>query len=105
MVKHTQTIRRLLLTNYLSVFDHFVGLVLKRLSHYQPMLHLYNLWFLGYRGRTLVEDELILFLQKNQQIRIFLSRSYITLSMSLFVGQLSDFHGIVNISIFLQFLI
>ena len=31
MVKHTQTIRRLLPTNYLSVFDHFVDLVLKRL--------------------------------------------------------------------------
>ena len=29
MVKHTQTIRRKLLTNCLSVFDHFVGLALK----------------------------------------------------------------------------
>ena len=33
MVKHTQTIRRLLPTNCLSVFDHFVGLVLKGLSY------------------------------------------------------------------------
>ena len=32
MVKHTQTIRRLLPTNYLSVFDYFVGLVLKWLT-------------------------------------------------------------------------
>ena len=32
MDKHTQTIRRLLATNCLSVFDHFVGLVLKGLS-------------------------------------------------------------------------
>ena len=32
MVKHTQTIRRLLPTNYLSVFDHFVGLALKELK-------------------------------------------------------------------------
>ena len=31
MVKHTQTIRRLLLTNYLSVFDHFMRLALKGL--------------------------------------------------------------------------
>ena len=31
MVKHTQTIRRLLLTNCLSVFDHFIGLALKGL--------------------------------------------------------------------------
>ena len=31
MVKHTQTIRRLLPMNCLSVFDHFVGLVLKGL--------------------------------------------------------------------------
>ena len=33
MVKHTQTIRRLLSTNCLSVFDHFVGLVLKGLKN------------------------------------------------------------------------
>ena len=32
MVRHTQTIRRLLPTNCLSVFDHFVGLVLKGLK-------------------------------------------------------------------------
>ena len=32
MVKHTQTIRRLLLTNCLSVFDHFVVLTLKGLN-------------------------------------------------------------------------
>ena len=31
MVKHTQTIRRLMSTNCLSVFDHFVGLALKEL--------------------------------------------------------------------------
>ena len=31
MVKHAQTIRRLLPTNCLSVFDHFVGLALKGL--------------------------------------------------------------------------
>ena len=32
MVKHTKTNRRLLSTNCLSVFDHFVGLALKRLK-------------------------------------------------------------------------
>ena len=32
MVKHTQTIRPLLPTNCLSVFDHFVGLTLKELT-------------------------------------------------------------------------
>ena len=31
MVKHTQTIRRMLLTNCLSVFHHFVELALKGL--------------------------------------------------------------------------
>ena len=31
MVKNTQTIRRLLPTNYLVVFNHFVGLTLKKL--------------------------------------------------------------------------
>ena len=29
MVKHTQTIRRLLVVNCLSVFDHFVGMAFK----------------------------------------------------------------------------
>ena len=32
MVKHTQTIPRLLLRNCLNVFDHFVELALKRLN-------------------------------------------------------------------------
>ena len=32
VVKHTQTIRRLLPTSCLSVFDHFVGLALKGFS-------------------------------------------------------------------------
>ena len=35
MVKHTQTICRLLLTNCLSVFHHFVGLALEGLSAVQ----------------------------------------------------------------------
>ena len=33
MVRHTQTIRRLLPTNCLSVFEHFVGLALKGLRY------------------------------------------------------------------------
>ena len=33
MVKHTQTIRRLLLTNCLGVFSHFVGLALTGLRN------------------------------------------------------------------------
>ena len=32
MVKHAQTIRRLLATNCLSVFDHFEGLAIKGLK-------------------------------------------------------------------------
>ena len=32
MVKHTKTIRQQHSTNYLSVFDHFLGLALKRLT-------------------------------------------------------------------------
>ena len=32
MVKHTETIRRLLPTNFLSVFDHFVEFALKGLT-------------------------------------------------------------------------
>ena len=33
MVKHTQTICRLLPSNCLCAFDHFLGLAFKRLSH------------------------------------------------------------------------
>ena len=38
MVKYTQTIRRLLPTNCLSVFDHFVGLPLKGLKWLEKSL-------------------------------------------------------------------
>ena len=37
MIKHIQTIRRLLPTNFLSVFDHLMELVLKGLTHFLPM--------------------------------------------------------------------
>ena len=37
MVKHTQTIHRMLPTNCLSVFDHFVGLAVKELTHFWPV--------------------------------------------------------------------
>ena len=39
MVKHTKTIRRLLPTNYLSVFDHFVGLALNGLDRKKNYLN------------------------------------------------------------------
>ena len=44
MVKHTQAIRRPLPTNYLSVFEHFAGLALKRLINIStnPFCHLSN---------------------------------------------------------------
>ena len=38
MVKHTQTIRRQQPTSCLSVFDHFVKLVLKGLSNFQSTI-------------------------------------------------------------------
>ena len=43
MAKHSQTIRRLLPTNCLSVFDHFVGLALKWLNikGVHILMHLY----------------------------------------------------------------
>ena len=39
MVKHTKTIRRLLPTTYLSVFDHFVGLALNGLDRKKNYLN------------------------------------------------------------------
>ena len=51
MAKRNQTICQLLLTNCLSVFDHFVGIALKRLK---PM-------FLSYRNESIgLSIELIL---------------------------------------------
>ena len=41
MVKHIQTIRRLLPTNCLSVFDHFVGLALKGLISFKTSSRLF----------------------------------------------------------------
>ena len=38
MVKHTQTIHRLLPRKCLSVFDHFVGLEFKGLTQFQPKI-------------------------------------------------------------------
>ena len=38
MVKHTQTIRRQQPTNYLSMFDHFVGLTLQTQASSQIFL-------------------------------------------------------------------
>ena len=42
MVKHTQTNRRLLPANCLSVFDQFVGLALKGLTHFRPIYLFYT---------------------------------------------------------------
>ena len=42
MVKQTQTIRRLLPTNCLSVFNHFVGLTLKGLTTYTFTKKIYH---------------------------------------------------------------
>ena len=39
MVKHSQTIRRLLPTNCLSVFDHFVGFALKGMKYFAKRLN------------------------------------------------------------------
>ena len=43
LVKHTQTIRRLLPKNFLSVFDHFVELALKGLIFLTLILASYQL--------------------------------------------------------------
>ena len=45
MVEHTQAIRRLLLKNFLSVVDHFLGLALRRLikANYDELVFFYSL--------------------------------------------------------------
>ena len=48
MVKHNQTIHRLLPTNCLSVFDHFVGLALKGLNN--SKVNIVNHEYLTKRG-------------------------------------------------------
>ena len=42
MVKHTQTARRLLQTNYLNVFDYFVKLALKELKTMEKSFKFYG---------------------------------------------------------------
>ena len=44
MVKHTQTICRLLRTNCLSVFDHFVGMTVKGLKSDIIEINTYIYW-------------------------------------------------------------
>ena len=47
--KHTETICRLLPTNFLSLFNHYVRLALKGLTHFRPIFRLY-LWWLPLRN-------------------------------------------------------
>ena len=42
MVNHTGTVRRLLPTNCLSVFDHFVGLALKGVTYLVIVKHIFH---------------------------------------------------------------
>ena len=42
MIKHAQTIPWQQPSNCLSVFEHFVGLVLKGLTHFMPMFYFYT---------------------------------------------------------------
>ena len=42
MFKHAQTICRQIADKLLSVFDHFVGLALKALTHFRPLFFLYR---------------------------------------------------------------
>ena len=44
MVKHIQAIRLMLPTNCLSVFDHFVGLALKKSTYFTPVYHFNIFW-------------------------------------------------------------
>ena len=59
MVKHTQRIRRLLLTNCLNVFDHFVGLALNGLTN---VLHIINKQHATIKFSFVVSKETVLFL-------------------------------------------
>ena len=65
MVKHTQTICWLLLTNCLSVFDHFMGLGLKELitDEHQALA-------------TLLKDHLARWLYQHRLIKLFLIFSH-----------------------------
>ena len=59
MIKHTQTIRRFLLTNCLNVFDHFVGLALKELRtllHDNPLLFSYSAARISERCENILQD-------------------------------------------------
>ena len=65
MVKHIKKIRRLLPSNFFSVFDHFVGMVRKGLN-YLNILKVYNKGTRSSIGVTLM----LLFLSLNQCVRL-----------------------------------
>ena len=52
---HTQPIRRLLLTNCLSVFDPFVGKVLKGLSTYIIYVHIFGTNMIIHQPRMMTQ--------------------------------------------------
>ena len=49
MVKHIETIRRLLPTNYFSGFSHFVGLALKGFSYIFQKQRLRKMWYRSFK--------------------------------------------------------
>ena len=72
MVNHTPTIPLLLLTNYLSVFDHFMELALKRLTISFCLLQLtFNNLVLG--GKIIFEILIVLIMVEivRHQIQLF----------------------------------
>ena len=68
MIKHTETIRRLLLTNCLSVFDHFVGMVLTAASKHTSCnlkKNINTVWRISWDMKGFFVSLKILYLTKN----------------------------------------
>ena len=84
MVKHTQTICRLLATNCLSVFDHFVGLALKGLQNFSPMFHFYIPW----RRQT---TKSFLTYSRGTEVEHWAKMGYFSSSIVFYCGQPNDF--------------
>ena len=74
MVKHTQTIRRLLPWNCLSVFDHFVGLALEVLKQDEY-------WYPSFDW-NLISSESVVSKKKTEKANMWLIKLWMNISVA-----------------------
>ena len=90
MAKHIQTICRQQPTNCLSVFDHFVGLTLKRLIiHIAIQVHCVQLYFTEKKRRFLILSFVIEF----KHVLIFLTSDFLYSNIHVYLLPIAVFYN------------